>query len=225
MNLSFNNLFLLALLIAFCVFARSKKRDWPAWAHRQSGNAESFRRLNLMTPNELEFFGRLLNAFPEYFVFPQVAMSALIQGETRGDFLRIAQQRVDYVLSDQFGDVIAVVELDDRTHSLTKDKVRDRRLSQAGIRTIRFESRAKPSPEEIRAMVLSNLDQRPPLATQRSAIEQAGMAHRSTSTNVVHIGGRTPAKSNFAWIALAWIAVVAILFVALRQLELPLQVR
>lgn len=125
-----------------------------------------YRRRSLMTDNEREFFGRLRTALPEHLVFPQVAMTAIIEASTKDrnqayrDRLRIAQQRVDYLVCDQRGDVVAVVELDDKTHSPEKDKVRDTRLLQAGIRTIRFQSRNKPSPEAIRAAVLP-----PPLPT------------------------------------------------------------
>jgi hypothetical protein len=57
-----------------------------------------------MTANELEFFGRLVTALPGHYVFPQVAMSALIEAassdknKAHGDRLRIAQQRADYVV-------------------------------------------------------------------------------------------------------------------------------
>ncbi len=112
---------------------------------------------DLMTDNELEFFGRLVQALPQYYVFPQVAMTALLEAASRDearrntDRLRIAQQRIDYVVCDKRCNVVAVVELDDRTHSRAKDAVRDERLEQAGIRTLRFESRAKPSLREIKA--------------------------------------------------------------------------
>jgi hypothetical protein len=112
---------------------------------------------DLMTDNELEFFGRLVQALPQYYIFPQVAMSALLEAASSDearrntDRLRIAQQRIDYVVCDRRCNVIAVVELDDRTHSREKDQVRDERLEQAGIQTLRFESRAKPSLQAIRA--------------------------------------------------------------------------
>lgn len=108
-----------------------------------------------MTDNELEFFGRLVAALPEHYIFPQVALSALIEAASsdkktaHSDRLKIAQQRADYVVCTKNGDVVAVVELDDRSHSAAKDQLRDSRLEQAGIRTIRFQSRAKPTPAAI----------------------------------------------------------------------------
>lgn len=120
----------------------------------------SYRRRQLMTANEQEFFGRLRTALPDYLIFPQVAMSAIIEASSsnqkraHSDRLRIAQQRVDYLVVDARGDIVVVVELDDRTHSASKDRVRDERLLQAGINTIRFQSRNKPAPEAIRAAIL-----------------------------------------------------------------------
>ena len=47
-----------------------------------------------------------------------------------------------------------VVELDDKTHSRAKDELRDARLEQAGIRTVRVQARDKPKVEAIRTMIL-----------------------------------------------------------------------
>ncbi|MDQ1835284.1 DUF2726 domain-containing protein, partial [Massilia scottii] len=88
----------------------------------------AYRQRKIMTDNELEFFGRLVIALPEYYVFPQVAMTALLEAastdkrKSHSDRLRIAQQRADYVVCAKNCDLVAVVELDDRTHSKTKDK-------------------------------------------------------------------------------------------------------
>ena len=128
---------------------------------KRSGQGAAYKSRKLMTENEAEFFGRLVVALPDYYIFPQVALSALIEAAATdkkrayGDHLRIAHQRADYVVCDRSCQVIAVVELDDKTHSRKKDAVRDARLLQAGIRTVRFQSRGKPTAEVVRAMVLS----------------------------------------------------------------------
>jgi hypothetical protein len=126
----------------------------------EGGKAGGYKQGKLMTDNELEFFGRLVAALPDHFIFPQVAMSALLQPSSTDrkqaniDRLRIAQQRVDYVVCDMRGKVVVVVELDDRTHSQAKDQVRDARCNQAGIRTVRFQSKNKPTADVIRSTVL-----------------------------------------------------------------------
>jgi hypothetical protein len=115
-----------------------------------------------MTDNEAEFFGRIVVALPDHYIFPQVAMSALLDTASsdkrtaHGDRLRIAQQRVDYVVCTKRCEVVAVVELDDRTHSRANDQLRDARLEQGHIRTVRFQARSKPGVEAIRAMVLGS---------------------------------------------------------------------
>jgi hypothetical protein len=123
---------------------------------KSGGRAGFYKPRKLMTDNELEFFGRLVKALPDHSIFPQVALSALIEASSgdkkiaHGDRMRIAQQRVDYLVCDAGCAVVAVVELDDRTHSKPKDELRDARLAQAGINVIRFQSRNKPTIETIR---------------------------------------------------------------------------
>lgn len=127
-----------------------------------TSRAGTYQQRKLMTDNEEEFFGRLVAALPEHYIFPQVAMSALLSsasGDKRtahADRLRIAQQRADYVVCNRRCEVVAVVELDDKTHSLQKDELRDARLAQAGIRTVRFQAKSKPKVAVIREMVLGS---------------------------------------------------------------------
>ncbi|QGZ41976.1 uncharacterized protein DUF2726 [Pseudoduganella flava] len=129
-----------------------------------SGRTGAYRRRKLMTDNEEEFFGRLVVALPDHYIFPQVAMSALLEpasGNSKtayADRLRVAQQRVDYVVCTKRCEVVAVVELDDKTHTRSKDTLRDARLEQGGIRTVRFQARHKPKVEAIRAMILGPIE-------------------------------------------------------------------
>ena len=119
-----------------------------------------YRRREIMTDNEMEFFGRLVAALPDHYIFPQVATSALLEpaaGDRKrahSDRLRIAQQRLDYVVCNRRCEVVAVVELDDRTHSQAKDAIRDGRLAQGSYRTVRFQSRQKPPAAAIRSAIL-----------------------------------------------------------------------
>jgi hypothetical protein len=153
MNLAFvalPALLLVLLLLMRLVQASAKKRVPEA----------KYKRRDIMTDNEMEFFGRLVAALPEHYIFPQVAMSALLAPagangkQAHGDRLRIAQQRLDYVVCNRRCEVVAVVELDDRTHTQAKDEVRDGRLAQGGYRTVRFQSRQKPPAAAIRAAIL-----------------------------------------------------------------------
>lgn len=117
----------------------------------------SYKAQRIMTGNELEFFRRLVRAVPGGFVFPQVAMSALIaptatnQKTRLAAFRRIAQKRVDYAIYTEDMELLCVVELDDRTHNARKDAARDGILETAGVNTIRWHSKRKPGEAEIRA--------------------------------------------------------------------------
>lgn len=127
---------------------------------KSTNRTGAYRRRNFMTDNEEEFFGRLVAALPDHYIFPQVAMSALVEASSsdkktaHADRLRIAQQRVDYVVCTRRCEVIAIIELDDKTHVRAKDELRDSRLEQGGIRTVRFQARNKPKVEAIRAIIL-----------------------------------------------------------------------
>ena len=119
----------------------------------------------VMTPNEKEFFDRLKSALPDFEVIPQVAMSALLDvslPEMHPQYWemrkRFSQKTVDYVICKKGTmDVVTVVELDDRTHDTKQDKdaARDKMLSDAGIKTVRWDCRAKPRREEIRDRIAS----------------------------------------------------------------------
>lgn len=115
-----------------------------------------YQPIPIMTPNEVEFFRRISKAVPDAFVFPQVAMSALIAPrETDGKkrmaaFRKISQKRVDWAIYTKDMNIVCIVELDDRTHDPEKDALRDAMLDSAGIPTVRWDSRKKPPVGDIR---------------------------------------------------------------------------
>lgn len=122
--------------------------------------ADSYKPNIFMTENEIEFFHRLITAFPEHYVFPQVAMAALISPKST-DFKKINSIKntynrvhVDFILYKD-NKIIAVIELDDKTHKGKEDKdaKRDGMLSQAGYTTYRFESTNKPSIEKLKQII------------------------------------------------------------------------
>jgi hypothetical protein len=112
----------------------------------------------LLTENEKEFLQRLEEAFPQHRIMAQVCLGALMAPAVRGgsrDYLairgRFAQKVVDYVILDDAFEVVALVELDDKTHSVEKDALRDAMTAAAGYVTLRYRSRQKPEPRAIRA--------------------------------------------------------------------------
>lgn len=125
-----------------------------------------FKAKVMLTANELEFLGRLETAVPEYRFCPQVAMGALLDPavsrkdgkaffQLRGMF---AQKIVDFVAQDRRdGKIVAIIELDDRTHDGDKDAKRDSMLASAGYRIIRWHSKTKPEAAVIRAELIPPL--------------------------------------------------------------------
>ena len=113
----------------------------------------------ILTPNEQEFFHRLRRALPNHHIFPQVGLNALLQvtkGTPKQSFYkslnRFNSKTADFVVceSDTLK-VLAIIELDDKTHKhkRQKDAERDAMLQTSGYRTIRFESTRKPLEAEI----------------------------------------------------------------------------
>ena len=128
------------------------------------GAARRFKAKAFMTPNELEFLSRLEAAVPELRFHCQVAMGALLDPQTpkredaraymsaRGMF---SQKIVDFVAQHRStGEVVAVIELDDRTHNSAKDESRDAMLRQANYKVVRWQSKEKPDDRAIREALL-----------------------------------------------------------------------
>lgn len=121
----------------------------------------------LMTKNEREFILRLERALPDHRIHAQVSMGALMRpsfgegGTKRSRSVhtavrnRFAQKIVDFVVEDRAtGRIVALVELDDRSHDLLRDSRRDAMTRAAGYRTVRWASRRRPTDAEIRSAVL-----------------------------------------------------------------------
>jgi len=120
-------------------------------------SAENYTLRAILTANEADFFHRLTRANSDGYVFPQVALSALLEPASKdrkvrtAAFNRIARKRVDYAVYTDKLQLLCVVELDDRTHKAAHDAERDAMLASAGIKTLRWQSKNKPDMAEIRA--------------------------------------------------------------------------
>lgn len=139
-------LFVVALLLISIALKATKSKPKRRRSH--------YKPVALMTPNEVEFFGRLCRSLPGVHVFPQVAMAALIAPvdsfqENRYAYWKINEKRVDYAIYSKTMELICIIELDDRMHNAEKDKERDQLTRSAGVSTLRWQSRAKPSELEI----------------------------------------------------------------------------
>ena len=117
-------------------------------------------RKALLTPNETEFFHRLQRALPSYHVFPQVSFAAFLTDDGKLGHnarwslrARFDRKIADFVVCDPRSlRIVALIELDDSTHSASADRKRDALTKAAGYQTLRFQSKQKPTEGEIAAL-------------------------------------------------------------------------
>lgn len=118
-----------------------------------------FNRRPVMTKTEKDFFLILLKAVPELYIFPQVAFLALLDPVGQSSLGKIQNKRVDFVVCDIKTDAYCIVELDDRSHNgkRSKDLERDLFFDSVQIRSLRYKTNNKPSPEALREDILNAL--------------------------------------------------------------------
>lgn len=99
-----------------------------------------------LTKAEREALQHIETALPWCRIHSQVAMGAIVQPANnlspsnfhreRG---RFSQKIIDFVAEDRAtGKIVVLIELDDRTHQIKRDAVRDRITRTAGYHTIRL---------------------------------------------------------------------------------------
>lgn len=138
--------------------------DFDGFGNSHAMPPGEFKSKAILTNNEIEFYNRMVSALPGYVVLAQVAMGAVIQPRTSDpkEYMRkrihFSQKIIDFVVCEP-GDlkIIAIVELDDVTHDPEKDAKRDKMLSGAGYKLIRWHSRNKPDRAAI-AKAIRKLD-------------------------------------------------------------------
>lgn len=125
----------------------------PLWL----GEKGRYKAADIMTANEVEFFHRLVEALPDHYIFPQVSLGALMRPsisrrdpEWMKQFNQVSSKRADFAIYDRKLKLVTLIELDDKSHSRSKDRERDRKTRSAGIPTLRYESRCKPDIRQIR---------------------------------------------------------------------------
>lgn len=106
-----------------------------------------------LTAREQAMLAALEEVLPMHRIHAQVAMGALLAAPRRpgrrfnpADRNAFSQKIVDFVIADpSTGKVVALVELDDRSHDAAKDRVRDAMTARAGYTTIRIPKNARPT--------------------------------------------------------------------------------
>ena len=150
--------FLILFLICVVIFWALAKSGRRRGFKYNPNEAWPFERKKLLTSPEKQLYYRLKEALPDYFIFSQVQLSQLVTVRKGHDFKqwfnRINRMSADFVVTDQAMDVLAVIELDDRSHlkadRIAADQKKDKALTSAGIRVIRWKVSAMPSAVKIR---------------------------------------------------------------------------
>ena len=131
------------------------------------GGVPRVRSRPLMTDREVSFWRLLRQAADPLHIAPQVAMGALLradvlagQAKARSIRNRFDRKIVDFVLVDDAGRVVLLVELDDRLHDTARDVARDRMTARAGYVTLRINGVTARDPALLRAAIDAALGQK-----------------------------------------------------------------
>jgi hypothetical protein len=117
----------------------------------------------LMSEPEVALYNSLCRALPGHHIFTQVQLSRILgvkDGYSEYEwFNKINRMSVDFVVCDGRSNIVACIELDDRSHQRESrkkaDAKKDLSLSSAGITIIRWNVRQMPTEWEIVRRVLS----------------------------------------------------------------------
>lgn len=129
-------IFLLVLLvIAAIVFLKRLPKN----ERTRRGN---FGPKPIATANEQGMFWRLIEAFPapEYIVLTQVSFGAMLTAKNGASRSSFDRKIADFVVTNKGFKILAVVELDDKSHNgrEQQDASRDAILSEAGYNVLRY---------------------------------------------------------------------------------------
>lgn len=113
------------------------------------------RRKAPVSEREQGMYARLCRTFPDQVVLCQVAFSALLTSKQRATRNHFDRKVADFVLCSKAFVVLAVIELDDKTHQGKEaaDSARDGWLKRAGYRVVRYAN----IPDEVQLLADFNL--------------------------------------------------------------------
>lgn len=146
---------------------------------KESNHYKYERNKLLFSAAERSFLGSLdLAVADQYRILGKVRVADILspaKGATRRNwriaFNKIAAKHFDFVLCDKATlAVIAVIELDDKSHkqekSITRDTFLNNACASAGLKIIRFEAKASYQPQAIRETINNFIN---PSSAQKSA--------------------------------------------------------
>lgn len=159
MNSIFLLLVIVIVVVALLAVVKAKSQSgvgdevWPFYAKKL-----------LSQPEQVLYF-RLVQALPDHIVLAQVQLSRLL-GVKKGNnyqawFNRINRMSADFVVCKKDSSIVAVIELDDTTHQKedrqAADAKKDKALSSADIRVVRWQAKSIPDIAAIQAAFIPNI--------------------------------------------------------------------
>jgi hypothetical protein len=116
----------------------------------------------VLSDPEQSLYWRLYDVLPsdKFVLLSQVSFAAFISARGGSQFDRDSkfnsarQKYADFVVCSLDFQVLAVIELDDNSHDLERDKARDAILNEAGIAVVRWNVKNLPTAQEIREVLL-----------------------------------------------------------------------
>ncbi len=149
---------LFAVLLLVMYFAKPAPRS----AHGIHGRP-------ILSVPELAFYKQLCRSLPEYSIFPQVAVNAILEvdkklprGKRASLRNRYSQWHVDFVVCEPDSlKIIGIIEFDGKQHNAAADAWRDKLLAEGGYVVHRFRAKDKLSDAEITARLSQPLPPAP----------------------------------------------------------------
>lgn len=138
---------------------RRRHERLAAGTDRKPSGPEGIKRKAFWQPSELAMFRRLSEALPEHIILSEVGYQAFLSaGQDQSLAARIKTRRVDFLVLDQDGGIVAAVELDGGSHdnneAAAKDHFKNQLFAAAGVRLVRWRAETIPKGPEIRERVL-----------------------------------------------------------------------
>lgn len=139
-------------IIAFILFAKSNKNNEN---QQSTKNHSPIKPSYIMTAHEKTMFGEIMQAVPECFIFPQVSLGAILRTSSQATRNKFNRKIADFVITDRAFNILAIIELDDKSHDgkEQKDAERDAMLKEAGYKVLRY--RVMPNKQQLRNDIIS----------------------------------------------------------------------
>ena len=136
------------------VLIAMNKSDEPKKHDKPKTNKTAIKPSHLMTTHEKVMFGLLKEAVPECHIFVQVALGGILWTSSYATRNKFSQKIADFVITDQNFTILAVIELDDKSHigKEEKDAERDAMVREAGYKALRYP--AIPPKNQLRSDIL-----------------------------------------------------------------------